>query len=257
MTEWIDPRSVVHPSARLGAQCRIGPFSVVEEGVELGEGCVLEPFARICRSVSVGDGVLLAQGAVVGGLAQVRAPAVDGRCRIGDGCRIGEYATVNRSSVEDGQTILGNGALVLAYAHVAHDCRVGSGAVLANGVQLGGHVEVGRHAFLGGGAHVHQHVRIGELAFAAGRIRLDRDLAPWSRALGETPRWAGLNRVAFGRIPDPPNPLRAQEALRILFRRGLRLEQAVADLAGRTDPESAALVRFIKGGLRGLLRPQG
>jgi UDP-N-acetylglucosamine acyltransferase len=129
--------------------------------------------------------------------------------------------------------------------------------VLANGVQLGGHVEVGRHAFLGGGAHVHQHVRIGELAFAAGRIRLDRDLAPWSRGLGEPPRWAGLNSVAFGRIVDPPDSVRAQVALRILFRRGLRLEQATAELADRSDPESIELVRFIKGGLRGILRPKG
>jgi UDP-N-acetylglucosamine acyltransferase len=175
---------------------------------------------------------------------------------MGDGCRLGEYATVHRSATAAGETSLGDGVLVMAYAHVAHDCAVGDGAVLANGVQLGGHVVVGRHSFLGGGAHVHQHVRIGEMAFAAGGIRLDRELAPWSRAMGEPPRWAGLNRIAFSRAPEPGNPVRAQAALRILFRTGLRLEQAMEVLASRPDPESIHLARFIQGGIRGLLRPK-
>ena len=256
MTGTVDPRSSVHPSARIGAGSRVGPFCVVEEGALLGEDCVVEPFARICRDVLVGDRVLLGQGSVVGGIAQVRDPAVDGKCRIGDDCRIGEYATVNRASSGPGETLVENGAMVLAYAHVAHDCRVGECAVIANGVQLGGHVEVGRHAFLGGGTHVHQHVRIGSLAFAAGRIRLDRDLAPWSRGLGEPARWAGVNRVGINRTPDPPDFVLVQEALRIVFRRQLRLDEAIAELSGRSDPESIEILRFIQGGRRGLLRPK-
>jgi len=230
---------------------------VVEQDAELGADGVMEPFARICQGVLVGKGAMLGQGAVAGGLAQVHDPAVDGGCRIGDGCRLGEYATVNRSAAARGETRLGDGVLVLAYAHVAHDCEVGDGAVLANGVQLGGHVEVGTRSFLGGGAHVHQHVRIGEMAFAAGRIRLDRDLAPWSRALGEPPRWAGLNRIAFSRAPGRGDPVRAQAALRILFRDGLRLQEAMDVLANRSDAESLRLARFIQGGMRGLLRPKG
>lgn len=253
----VDPRSAVHPSARLGTGCRIGPFCVVEEDAELGADGVMEPFARICHGVVVGKGAILGQGAVAGGLPQVHDPAKDGGCRIGDGCRLGEYATVNRSATSGGETRLGCGVMVLAYSHVAHDCKVGDGAVLANGVQLGGHVEVGSHSFLGGGAHVHQHVRIGEMSFAAGRIRLDRDLAPWSRALGEPPRWAGLNRIAFARAPELGDPVRAQAALRILFRKGLRLDAAGEVLANRPDPESIRLARFIQGGLRGLLRPKG
>ena len=257
MTATVDPRSAVHPSARLGKGCRIGPFCVVEEDVELGADGVMEPFARICHGVGNGAGAVLGQGAVAGGLAQVRDAAQNGGCRIGDGCRLGEYATVHRSATAGGETRLGDGVLVMAYAHVAHDCAVGDGAVLANGVQLGGHVEVGRHAFLGGGAHVHQHVRIGELAFAAGRVRLDRDLAPWSRAMGEPPRWAGLNRIAFSRAPAAGDPVRALAALRILFRNGLRWEEATEILLHRPDPESVHLARFIQGGMRGLLRPRG
>jgi UDP-N-acetylglucosamine acyltransferase len=230
---------------------------VVEDGAVLGEGCEIEPFARICRRTVVGSGARIGQGAVVGGVAQVRDPDPDGSCLVGDGVRVGEYATIHRASRGEGRTFVGADAMVLAYAHVAHDCTIGEGVVLANGVQLGGHVQVGRFAFLGGGAHVHQHVRIGELAFAAGRIRLDRDLAPWSRALGEPPRWAGLNRVAFSRVPHPPDPARAMDALRTLFRKGLRLEEAVSRLEASTDAEAVSLLDFIKGCRRGLLRPEG
>jgi UDP-N-acetylglucosamine acyltransferase len=145
--------------------------------------------------------------------------------------------------------------MVLAYAHVAHDCTIGDGAVLANGVQLGGHVEVGRSAFLGGGAHVHQRVRIGAYAFAAGRIRLDRDLAPWSRAMGEPPRWAGPNRVALRREPGAPAFERVEAALRIVFRKGLLLDRAVEELRNSGDPISLELAAFAEGGSRGLLRP--
>lgn len=257
MTGSVDSGVTVHPSARIGAGCRIDAFCVVEEGAVLGDGCVLEPFSRVCRESRLGAGVRLGQGAAVGGLAQVHDPDPDGLCIVGDGSRIGEYATIHRSATLTGCTRVGSNSMVLAYAHVAHDCQIADGVVLANGVQLGGHVEVGRHAFVGGGTHVHQHVRIGELAFAAGGIRLDRDLAPWSRALGEPPRWAGLNRVAFQRVPDPPDPARAQNALRTLFRRGLRLDEAIERLQGQADAESSSLLAFIRGGRRGLLRPQG
>lgn len=145
--------------------------------------------------------------------------------------------------------------MVLAYAHVAHDCLVGARTVLANGVQLGGHVEVGKDAFLGGGAHVHQFVKVGEFAFVAGCLRLDRDLAPWSRALGEPPKWAGANRVALVRTPGAPDRLEVEECLRIVFRRGLLLSAALERLALLGTPSATELARFIQGGRRGLLRP--
>jgi UDP-N-acetylglucosamine acyltransferase len=257
VTGSIDPKAIVHEGARIGNGSRLGPLCVIEEGVVLGDGCEVEPFARICRKTVLGARVRIGQGAVIEGLAQVRAPDPEGVCLVGDDARIGEYATVHRSCDGQGRTEVGRASMVLAYAHVAHDCLIGEGSVIANGVQLGGHVQVGRYAFMGGGTHVHQHTRIGELAFAAGGIRLDRDLAPWSRAMGEPPRWAGLNRVAFGRAGNPPDPVRAMDALRTLFRRGLRLEEAMARLEEAISAEAATLLQFIQGGRRGLLRPEG
>ncbi|MBK8803527.1 MAG: hypothetical protein IPN71_16005 [Fibrobacteres bacterium] len=251
----IDPHAAVHPSAKLGDGCVVGPFCVVEPECIVGDGCVLEAFSRICAGAVVGANSRIGQGASVGGLAQVRGLISGGGCRLGEGVRVGEYATIHASSVPDGWTTIEDEAMVLAYAHVAHDCRVGARSVLANGVQLGGHVQVGADAFLGGGAHVHQFVAVGDLAFVAGCLRLDRDLAPWSRALGEPPRWAGTNRVALARTPGAPDRAQAEDCLRTLFRRGLLVEAALERLHASDSPTAAALAIFVKASRRGLLRP--
>jgi len=252
----IDSRAAVHSSANLGDGCVVGPFCVVEAHCEVGAGCILEPHSRICQGAIVGEGSRIGQGASVGGLAQVRDLDHGGGCRLGAKVRVGEYATIHASSLPEGWTVVEDGAMVLAYSHVAHDCRIGARTVLANGVQLGGHVEVGRDAFLGGGAHVHQFVRIGELAFVAGCVRLDRDLVPWSRALGEPPRWAGLNRVALARAVDAPDRREVEDCLRILLRRGHLLQDALAQLAQTDSTEAKVLTEFVQGSRRGLLRPE-
>lgn len=256
MTTEIDPRAVVDPTARIGPGARLGPFCIVEAGVEIGEGCELEPFARVCRNSSLGTGVRVGQGAVVGGLAQVAGLAEGGRCLVGDGARIGEYATIHASMRPDGCTMLGAGVLLMSYAHVGHDCSVGRDAVVANAVQLAGHVELERGAFLGGGTLVHQFVRVGEFAFVAGGIRLDRDLAPWSRAMGEPPRWAGPNLVGMRRSPGAPEIASASRSLRLLLRRGLAQEEALRRLTDSGDPTDAVLAAFVERSRRGLLRPK-
>lgn len=246
---------LVHPDAEIGAGCAIGPFAIVEEGAVVGRGCVLEPFARVCREARIGDGTRLGQGAIVGGAPQHLAwsggPAP---CVVGRDVRLGEYATVHGGMAA--ATDIGDGAMVMAYAHVGHDCVVGSGAVVANAVQLAGHVRVGRGANLGGGTLVHQHVRIGEYAFVAGGIRLDADLAPWSKALGSPARWSGLNRIALERAGWGRARIAAAEsALRRVFRKRLRLEEAIGMLIAGATEEDRELAAFCKEGGRGLLRP--
>ncbi len=255
MTTTIDPRAVVDPTAILGAHCRLGPFCVVEAGAELGEGCVLEPFSRVGQNSWLGKDVRLGQGAVVGGMPQVRDLVESGNCRVSDRTRIGEYATIHASKDRDGSTRLGVDCLVMAYAHVGHDCSIGSQATLANGVQLAGHIEIEQGAFLGGGTLVHQFVRVGEFAFVAGGIRLDLDLAPWSRAMGEPPRWAGTNVVGLRRSIEAPSVEEASPLLRLLFRKGLRLEQARTALAESGLDRAQTLLEFLERSRRGLLRP--
>jgi len=246
---------LVHPAAVVGERCRISPFAIVEQGAVLGPDCVLEPFSRICSDARLGHRVRLGQGAIVGGAPQHSA-WVDGACPVlvGDDVRIGEYATVNGGMM--GRTEIGDGAMLMAYCHVGHDCVIGKQAVVANAVQLAGHVQVGNGANLGGGTLVHQKVRIGQYAFVAGGIRLERDLVPWSRAMGSPARWAGVNRIALERAGwNVEKILSAEGALRMLLRKGHILDVAMENLLAMGSEESMYLARFCKEGGRGFLRP--
>lgn len=256
MTENVSTLALVHPDARLGPGCLLGPMAVVEAGAVLGSGCVLEPFSRVCGDAILGARVRLGQGAVVGGAPQHSAWGGEAApCVVGDDARLGEYATVHGGFY--GVTRVGIGAFVMSYAHVGHDCDVGEGAILANAVQLAGHVRVGDRANIGGGTLVHQHVRIGAFAFVAGGIRVERDVAPWSRVMGEPARWCGINRIALERASWSAQRIAsASECLRVLFRRGARLDEAVQRLSAMGSSEAVELAAFCREDGRGLVRPQ-
>jgi UDP-N-acetylglucosamine acyltransferase len=244
----------VSSTAIVGERCAVGPCAIVEDGAILGDDCVLEPFARVCAGARVGSRVRLGQGSVVGGAPQHRdwdgAPA---SCVVGSDSRLGEYATVHGGMRSP--TFVGERAMIMAYAHLGHDCRVEDDAVIANGVQLAGHVRIGKGANLGGGTLVHQNVRVGEWAFVAGGLRLDLDVAPWSKVMGAPARWCGTNRLGLERAGwDHARIAAAESALRILFRRGLRLDEAV-EVLERGGPQAQDLARFCKEDGRGLVRP--
>lgn len=249
------PAPWIHPGAEVGAGCQLAPWSIVEDGAVVGDGCVLEPFARVCRGARLGGKVRLGQGSVVGGAPQHLAWNGDPvECVVGAGARIGEYATVHGGMSRP--TSVGEGAFLMSYVHVGHDAVVGPSAIVANGVQLAGHVVVGEGANLGGGTLVHQGVRVGERAFVAGGLRLDRDVPPWSRVMGQPARWAGLNRIALEREGWTRERIAgAETSLRVLLRRGLRVDQALTVLADLKTREAAVLREFVQEGGRGIIRP--
>jgi UDP-N-acetylglucosamine acyltransferase len=196
----IHPTALVHPGARIASSASVGAYGLVEDGAEIGADCVLGPFSRVLSGATLEEGVILDGGAVIGGSPQDQKYAGGPtRARIGAGARIGEYATVNRAAVEGGETRVGAHVLVMAYAHVAHDCVVGERAVIANAVQLGGHAWVGEGAVVSGMTGVHQFTCIGAGAFVGGGLRVDRDVPPFSKALGDPLRWGGLNLTGLRR----------------------------------------------------------
>lgn len=196
----IHPTAVVHPEARIPEGVAIGPWCVIDEGVVIGAGAVLGAFCRVHRGSVLGEGVTLDGGVVVGGTPQdLKYDGGPSRTVIGPGTRLGEYATVNRSAVSGGETRVGARCLVMAYAHVAHDCMIGDGAIIANAVQMGGHVRVGAGAVVSGMTGVHQFTSIGAGAFVGGGLRVDKDVPPYCRALGDPLRWGGLNLTGMRR----------------------------------------------------------
>jgi UDP-N-acetylglucosamine acyltransferase len=201
----IHPTALVHPGASVSPSASIGPYCLVESGAVIGAACVLGPFSRVLTGAVLDENVSLDGGAVVGGVPQdLKFTGGETRVTIGAGSRIGEYATVNRAALAGGETKVGRNALVMAYAHVAHDCVLGDRAVVANSVQLGGHARVGEGAIVSGMTGVHQFTSIGAGAFVGGGLRVDQDVPPFCRAMGEPLRWGGLNLTGLRRRNTGP-----------------------------------------------------
>lgn len=192
----IHSTAVVSPECELGEDVSIGPFAIVEAS-HIESGCKIESHAHVYANTHIGKNSHIWQGAIVGSDPQDRKyKGETSYLHLGEGVVVREYATLNRGTC-GGTTQLGNGVLVMAYAHVAHDCVVGDGAVLANGVQLGGHVQVDANSVIGGLTAIHQFCRVGECCFVGGTLKIDRNVPPFSKAFGNPLRWAGINRVGM------------------------------------------------------------
>ncbi len=252
----IHPTSLVHHDARISAGVTIGPWCLVERAATIGAGSTLGPFSRVLSGSELGENVTLDGGAVIGGAPQdLKYAGGPSRTIVGSETRVGEYATVNRSSAPDGATRIGASALVMAYAHVAHDCELEDGVIVANAVQLGGHTRIGAGAIVSGMTGVHQFTVIGAGAFIGGGLRVDQDVPPFCKALGEPLRWGGLNLTGLRRGGADPETAAFLEG----FYRKLYGEDAAMALAWMRaqsgfDGEKAGLEEFFSRHKRGLLR---
>jgi UDP-N-acetylglucosamine acyltransferase len=253
----IHSTALVHPDAQVSDSAVIGPYCLVEAGTSIGADCVLGPFSRVLAGAILEENVTLDGGAVIGGIPQdLKFTGGSTRVTIGAGTRVGEYATVNRAAVAGGETRVGRGVLIMAYAHVAHDCVIGDRAVVANSVQLGGHARVGEGAIVSGMTGVHQFTSIGAGAFVGGGLRVDQDVPPFIKAMGEPLRWGGLNLTGLRRRSGGAEDGTA--AFLDAFYRKLHDDEAAAltwmrDQAG-FESEKGALEEFFGNRKRALLR---
>jgi len=252
----IDEQARIHPAARLGPGVSVGPFAVIEEDVEIGAGCTIRAHAVIRRYTRLGAGNSVHEGAVLGGEPQdVAFHGAPSRLEIGDGNRIREGVTIHRSSAEGGVTRVGSGCFLMAMSHVAHDCVVEDGALLANNVALAGHVGIGAGAFLSGGVVVHQFCRVGRLAMVGGNTKVIKDCLPFVVTDGVPARARGLNVVGLRRAGlGGPEVRTLKAAYRTLLRSGLSLGAALEQLAGVDDERVAELLAFVRASKRSFHR---
>jgi len=245
--------AAVAATARLGRDVEIGPFAVVEQDTEIGEGCSLRAHAVVRRFTRLGSGNRVHEGAVLGGEPQdLSFGGQDSALVIGDRNVIREGVTIHRSAAPGGSTVVGSDCFLMAYAHVAHDDRIGDRAIIANNVALAGHVEIGERAFLSGGVVVHQFCRVGRLAMIGGNAKVVQDCLPFVISDGHPARARGLNLVGLRRAGVKAGQLRTlREAYRLLLRAGLALEPALAQLAALQDPLVDELAAFVRGSKRG------
>ncbi|HXY41008.1 MAG TPA: acyl-ACP--UDP-N-acetylglucosamine O-acyltransferase [Vicinamibacteria bacterium] len=254
----VHPAAIVSPGAQLGREVEVGPFAVIEKGTTIGDGCEVRAHATVKTGTCLGRHNRVHEGAVIGGEPQdLSFEGGETGLVTGDGNVFREGVTVHRSTRPGGATVIGSECFLMAYAHVAHDNRLGDGVLLANNVMLAGHVEIGPRAFLGGGAGVHQFCRVGRLAMIGGLSKVVQDCLPFVITDGSPARARGLNVVGLRRAGLVASQLRTlKEAYRLLLRSSLPQEEALGRLQQLQDPLVDEMVAFVRGSKRGIAHAQ-
>jgi UDP-N-acetylglucosamine acyltransferase len=253
----IHPTAVVHPGAEIGVGVRIGPYAVIGEGVRIGDGTQVGPHAVLEGRLELGPRCEIFTGAVIGSAPQDLKwkPGTPSGVRIGAENVIREYATIHRSSLEDGWTVIGDGCYIMAQSHIAHDCLVGNHVILTGFTGLTGFVQVGDRAVLSGLAGIHQFVRIGTLAFVGGCSRIPQDVPPYLLVEGNPAVVRGVNVVGLRRAGVPAQArLELTRAYKILYRSGHSRARALERMRAELAPSDYVdrLVEFIASSKRGI-----
>ncbi|NJB85630.1 UDP-N-acetylglucosamine acyltransferase [Lewinella marina] len=229
----------------------VGPFTTIEEDVEIGEGSEIGPNVTIYGGARIGKNVRIFPGAVVAAIPQdLKFRGEYTTAEIGDNTTIREFVTVNRGTAAAGTTRIGANCLLMAYAHVAHDCILGDNIVIANNVNLAGHVVLEDHVIIEGQVGVQQFVRIGRHSFIAGGSLVRKSVPPYIRAAREPLSYIGVNRIGLQRRGFSINQINAiHEIYRILFVKGLNITNAVTEIEASVpvSEERDEVISFING----------
>lgn len=237
----IHPTALVSPEAELAGDVCVGPFTVIEGPVKIAAGVKIGGHAWISGRTVIGEGCEIGWGSIVGADPQDLSfdPSVNSGVILGPRNTLREYVTIHRGSKEGGQTILGEGNLLMTGVHLAHDVRIGNGNILANNVLLAGHVTVGNKAFLGGAAGFHQFIQVGDLAMVQGLTAVSQDVPPYCTAYGIN-QIAGLNTVGLRRAGFSPEERDAiKRAFKLVYLSGKTRQEALASAASQDWPAPA------------------
>lgn len=243
----IHPTALIDPSAEIAAGVTVGPFAIVGPQVTLATGVVIGPHATIERNARLAERVRIGQGSVIGGDPQdLKFRGEETWVELGAGTVVREYSTINRGTAASGVTRVGRDCFLMSYVHLAHDCHLGDGVIIANGTQLAGHVTIQDRAILSGLCAVHQFVAIGSLCFIGGCTRVNQDIPPYVRAVGNPVELYGLNSIGLQRAGMPAESVTALKRLyRLFFNSDLNLSQAL-DRAQRELPSLPEVEQFLQ-----------
>jgi len=254
----IHPTAIVSEKAELGKNVSVGPHTIIEENVVLGDGCKIESSVVLASGARLGNNVAVSHSAVIGTEPQdLKFGGEETTAEIGDNTIVREFVTINRGTIAHGKTTLGKNCLVMAYAHVAHDCIIGDNVIMANSVNLAGHVEIGDFAILGGVLPVHQFVKIGAHAMVGGGFRVQQDICPYSLVGGYPLKVVGINSVGLKRRGFSPETVKTlEQVFKILFFSELNTTQAADRIKSEFDstPEIKEILGFINRSNRGIVK---
>jgi UDP-N-acetylglucosamine acyltransferase len=256
----IHPTAVIDPSAKVPASCKIGPYCVIGANVEMGEECELVAHVVLQGPTKLGSHNKLYPFAAIGiGPQDLSYKGEPTRLEIGDHNQIREYVTIHRGTTKGGGlTVVGSHTLIMAYAHIAHDCQIGDHVILANGATLGGHVTVEEYASISALCPIHQFVTIGKYSYIGGGTTITQDVLPFSKTSAAREVHAyGVNSVGLERRGFTPERIkRIQHFFKVLLASKLNTSQAIAKLKSEGDQgeDVAMLLAFVEKSERGVIK---
>ncbi len=258
----IHPSSIIGDKVKIAEDVEIGAFCVIEGDVSIGKGTKIGNRVTIKGRTTIGEGCKIYEGAVIGEEPQhLQYKGEDSEVIIGNNVLIREFVTIHRGThIDKMKTIIGDDVMLMAYSHVAHDCVIGKGVIMANCVTLGGHVEVGDYAFLGGLAGVHQWARVGAYAIVSAMGGVSMDIPPYAKAAKQPAVLFGINLVGLRRRGFSNERIKKiKKAYNTLFRSNLTKEKAIEQIKEEfgEDEDVKLLIDFIQSSKRGVARDVG
>ncbi|OGW37913.1 MAG: acyl-[acyl-carrier-protein]--UDP-N-acetylglucosamine O-acyltransferase [Nitrospirae bacterium GWD2_57_9] len=255
----IHPTAIIHKNARIAESVEIGPYAVIGEHVSIGRDTKIASHVLIEGWTTIGERNRIFSFSSIGTPPQdIGYNNEETYLIVGDENVIRECATVHRATTKaDRKTEIGNRNYLMAYSHVAHDCKLGNNIIMANSAGLAGHIVIEDHAILGGIVGVHQHVRIGAYAMIGGQSAIVQDIPPYVSAAGNRAQLYGLNTIGLKRRGFSDAMINdLKKAYKIIFRSGMTIEDAFKKVAEEI-PDSAQVkyfVDFMRSSKRGVTR---
>jgi len=252
----IHPTALIDPSVKLGDGVSVGPYAILGPRVTVGDRCRIGARATLQQNVRLSEDVLVGDGTIIGGDPQdLKYDGEETWVEVGQGTIIREYSTINRGTAATYKTTVGARCFIMTYVHLAHDCHVGDDVVIANATQCAGHVTIHDRAILSGLNAVHQFVTIGTYSFVGGGSRVNQDIPPYVKAVGNPMELYGLNSLGLQRAGFSGETVAAlKRAYRLFFNSDLNLSQALE--RARTDlpafPEVERFLAFVESSERGV-----
>ncbi len=250
--------SAVDPRAKIGKNVTIDPFSTISSDVEIGDGTWVGSNVTIMDGARIGKNCKIFPGTVISAIPQdLKFEGEDSLVIIGDNTTIRECVTINRGTKALGYTKVGNNCLIMATAHIAHDCIIGDHVIIVNGCGVAGHVEIGDYAIIGGLSAIHQFSRIGKHVMVSGGSLIRKDIPPYIKVAREPMTYAGINSVGLRRRGmSNEKIIEIQNIYRVIFQMKMNVSQALAyaekELA--STPERDEILLFIQNSQRGIIK---
>mgnify|MGYP001178616218 FL=1 len=252
------PLAYIHPDAKIARNVVIDPFVTIEKNVEIGKGSWIGSNATIMEGARIGENCRIFPGAVISAIPQdLKFNGEKSLTIIHNNCTIRECATINRGTAALGETTLGENCLIMAYAHIAHDCTIGNNCIIVNSVSLAGHVKVGDFAIIGGLSAIHQFVTIGKHAMISGGSLVRKDVPPYVKAAREPLSFVGINSIGLRRRGFHDKKIQEiQDIFRILYQNNNNNTQAIFKIETEipVSPERDEIITFVQNSFRGIMR---